>query len=309
MSGTAAQPSNNYAVRAAVIVILLVVGVAAGLYLASGPTSIPSSCASSTSSASSSSVSSSGSSTSTSTLSVAGSSLSPGSGKVIAVVAAENFWGSLISQLGGTHANVTSLISDPNTDPHEYQSNPSTATVISEAQLVIVNGAGYDTWALNIISASSSPNQRVINVQKLLGKPVNANPHFWYSPYYVNDTVKAMYNDLVAIDPADTAYFHQQYAALNSSLSQSYMSREVQIKQQFAGVPVASTEDMFVYMANATGLDVVSPPGFMTAVAEGNDPPALDVAFMQELLECGTGTVRVLVFNVQTVTPLTDSVK
>ena len=231
------------------------------------------------------------------------------SSKVIQVVAAENFWGSLVSQLGGTHVNVTSIVSDPNTDPHQYQSNPSNAISIANAQFVIVNGAGYDTWALSLIAASNTEGQVVLNVQQLIGQSIDANPHFWYSPYYVNDTVKAMYNDLVSIDPTDTTYFHQQYVSLNASLWQSFMSREVEIKQQYAGAPVAATEDIFAYMANATGLDVVSPPGFMQAVAEGNDPSAQDVATMQNLMEGGNSTVHVLVYNAQTVTPLTQSIK
>ena len=187
--------------------------------------------------------------------------------------------------------------------------NPANAIAIANAKFVIVNGAGYDTWALNLIAASNTPGQVVLNVQKLINQSIGANPHFWYSPYYVNDTVKAMYKDLVSIDPADTAYFHQQYANLNASLYQSYMSREVEIKQQFAGAPVAATEDIFVYMANATGLKVVSPPGFMEAVAEGNDPSAQDVATMQNLMEGGNSTVNVLVYNAQTVTPLTQNIK
>jgi len=232
-----------------------------------------------------------------------------GTSTVIQIVAGENFWGSLISQLGGAHVNVTSIVSDPNADPHEYEINPSNAIAIENAKLVIVNGAGYDTWALNLIAASNSPGQVVLNVQQLIKQPVDANPHFWYSPYYVNDTVKAMYNDLVSIDPTDASYFHQQYINLNASLWQTYMSREVQIKQQFAGVPVAATEDIFVYLANATGLNVVSPPGFMQAVAEGNDPSAQNVAAMEDLMEGGNSTVHVLVYNAQTVTPLTQNVK
>jgi zinc/manganese transport system substrate-binding protein len=227
----------------------------------------------------------------------------------ITIVAAENFWGSLVSQLGGTHVNVTSIVSDPNTDPHEYESNPADAIAITNARLVIVNGAGYDTWALNIISAENNPNQVVLNVQKLINQSVDANPHFWYSPYYVNYTVKAMYKDLISIDPGDSAYYKQQYATLNASLWSSYMSREVEIKQKFAGTPVASTESIFVYMANATGLEVVSPPGFMKAVAEGTDPSAQDVATFEQLLATGNSTVRVLVYNEQTVTPLTQSIK
>jgi zinc/manganese transport system substrate-binding protein len=118
-----------------------------------------------------------------------------------------------------------------------------------------------------------------------------------------------MYNELVSIDPTDTAYFHQQYIALNTSLWHSYMSREIQIKQQFRGTPVAATEDIFVYMANATGLNLVSPPAFMAAVAEGNDPSARDVATFQQLMQGGNSSVHVLVYNQQTVTPVTQNIK
>jgi zinc/manganese transport system substrate-binding protein len=231
------------------------------------------------------------------------------SSKVIKVVAAENFWGSLVSQLGGNHVSVLSIVSDPNVDPHQYEGNIADAQAVANASLVIVNGAGYDTWALNLISASNTPNQVVLNVQQLINQSVDANPHFWYSPYYVNDTVKAMYKDLVKLDPSDTAYFTQQYSSLNASLYSSYMSREVEIKQHYSGSPVAATEDIFIYMANATGLNVISPPGFMKAVAEGNDPSAQDVVTFQQLMQGGNSSVHVLVYNKQTVTPLTENIK
>ena len=225
---------------------------------------------------------------------------------VIPVVAAENFWGSLMSQLGGSRTQVLSIVTDPNADPHEYESNSQDAQAIAGAALVIVNGAGYDDWATKLIAASNTPHQVVLNVANLLGKKEGDNPHFWYSPYYVNDTVKAMYSDLVSIDPADAAYFTQQYANLNASLG-IYNARIHEIRQQFAGAKVASTESIFVYLANATGLILVSPPAFMDAVAEGNDPPAQSVVQFQQLLQ--NGTVSVLVYNAQTVTPLTQSIK
>ena len=224
----------------------------------------------------------------------------------VQIVAAENFWGSLASQLGGTHAKVTSIVTNPNTDPHEYESNSADAQAIANARLVIVNGAGYDTWALDLIAADNNPNQTVLNVQKLIGQSIGANPHFWYSPYYVNETVKAMYNDLVAIDPKNTAYYTQQYISLNASL-ETYNRRIDEIRQQFAGTPVASTESIFVYMANATGLDLVSPPAFMEAVAEGIDPPAQSIVQFQQLIQ--NGSIRVLVYNSQTITPLTENIE
>jgi len=225
---------------------------------------------------------------------------------VIPVVAAENFWGSLISQLGGSRTQVLSIVTDPNADPHEYESNSQDAQAIANAAFVIINGAGYDDWATKLIAASNTPHQVVLNVADLLGKKEGDNPHFWYSPTYVNDTVKAMYNDLLTIDPADTSYFTQQYISLNASLG-VYNSRISEIRAQFAGTKVASTESIFVYLANATGLDVVSPPAFMDAVAEGNDPPAQSVVQFQQLLQ--NGTVSVLVYNAQTVTPLTQNMK
>ncbi len=241
----------------------------------------------------------------------------------IKIVAAENFWGSLVSQLGGAHVNVTSIVSDPNADPHEYEANPADAEAIADAQYVIINGADYDNWALQIIAASNTPHQVVLNVQQMINTAVNpgcinlpyyavtgcTNPHFWYSPYYVNATVHAMYIDLVSIDPTYKSYYTSQYAALNSSLYTSYMWGEEYIKQNYGGAPVASTESIFAYMANATGLKLISPQGFMEAVAEGNDPSASDVATFQQELEGGNSTVRVLVYNEQTVTPLTQSIK
>jgi zinc/manganese transport system substrate-binding protein len=228
------------------------------------------------------------------------------SGGKIQVVAAENFWGSLVSQIGGTHTNVLSIVTDPNADPHEYETSASNAQAVASACLVIVNGAGYDSWAQRLVSASGSQHQSVLNVQELLNVSPDANPHFWYSPYYVNDTVKAIYRDLVSIDPADSAYYTQEYASLNASLG-VYNARIHEIASQFAGTKVAATEDIFVYLANATRLDLISPPAFMQAVAEGSDPPAASVATFQQQLE--NGSVNLLVYNQQTVTPLAQNMK
>ncbi len=262
---------TTYIVIAAVLVVLIIAGVFVGIYLSSN-----------------------------------GNSGITSSSSQIQVVAAENFWGSLITQLGGTRVSVISIVSDPNADPHEYESNTANAIAIANARLVIVNGAGYDTWALQLIAASNTPHQVVLNVQELINQPTGANPHFWYSPTYVNDTVNAMYQDLVSIDPSHTTYYTQQYAALNASLG-VYNARIVEIKQQFAGVKVGATEDIFEYLATPCGLDLVSPTAFMDAVAEGNDPPAQSIVQFQNLIT--NGTISVLVYNEQTVTPLTQSIK
>ena len=222
------------------------------------------------------------------------------------IVAAENFWGSLIQQLAGNQAQVFTIVTDPNADPHEFESTTKDAIAVSNANFVIVNGAGYDDWALKLISANSNPNQEVLNIANLVGASVGSNPHFWYDPTYVADAVRQMYADLISLNQSETGYFTQQYESLNASLDSYYQSIN-QIKQQFAGTEVASTESIFVYLANATGLNLVSPSAFMEAVSEGNDPPAQSIVQFQQQLE--SGKVKMLVYNSQTVTPITEEME
>lgn len=228
------------------------------------------------------------------------------SSNVIAVVAAENFWGSLVAQLGGTHVSVLSIVSDPNADPHDYESNTSDAIAISNARLVILNGDGYDDWCTQLLGSSPSPGRTVVNAQQVVGAPLGVNPHFWYDQKYVVQVVAAIYSALVSIDPVDRGYYGQQNSALSASLGVVW-AREAEIQAKFGGTNVSSTESIFQYMANSTGLNLVSPYEFMEAVAEGNDPPAWSVTVFQDQLE--SGNVSVLVYNLQTVTPLTQQMK
>ena len=229
---------------------------------------------------------------------------------VVQVVAAENFWGSLVSQLGGTRTQVLSIVTDPNADPHDYESNAADARAFATASLVIVNGAGYDTWAQHLMSANGIPNQKLLNVADLLGKKEGDNPHFWYSPNYVNVTVHEIYLDLVSIDPSSTTYYHQQYTSLNASLS-GYNARIDAIRQLYQGTRVASTESIFEYLAAATGLNLISPPGFMKAVSEGSGVTAQDQATFLSQIQNRTapGNATLLVFNLQTATQLTEQMK
>jgi zinc/manganese transport system substrate-binding protein len=229
-----------------------------------------------------------------------------GGGRVLQVVAAENFWGSLAAQIGGTHVHVLSIVSDPNADPHEYESNASDARAVAQADYVIENGAGYDSWMGKLLAAGANPHRRMLDVASFLGITQGDNPHVWYDPAYVNEVSAKIEADLAALDPADAGYFAAQYAALKVRLA-GYQDRIGAIKAQFAGTQVAATEDIFTYLASASGLDLISPPAFTQAVAEGNDPPASSIVQFEDQLKAGT--VRMLVYNEQTVTPLTDSIK
>jgi zinc/manganese transport system substrate-binding protein len=233
-------------------------------------------------------------------------SLARADAPAITVIAGENFWGSLVSQLGGDKVSVTSIVSDPNADPHEYESNSNDAKLFATANYVILNGAGYDSWGNALLSASTNSGRKVLVVADLLGKKEGDNPHFWYSPDFVNRVIAQMETDLISIDPKDTDYFQAQYKTLQSSLAE-YQKRIANIKQSFGGTKVASTESIFVYLADAAGLNLISPPEFIDAVAEGNDPPASSVVQFEKQIK--SHEPQVLVYNEQTVTPLTDNMK
>jgi len=231
---------------------------------------------------------------------------SPVSGGIIQVVAGENFWGSIATQLGGTHANVFSVVSDPNADPHEFESNTGDARAFAQANYVILNGAGYDTWGQKLLDANPVSGRKVFNIADLLGKKEGDNPHFWYDPDYVELVIKQITRDYQSLDPADAAYFSQQQTAFENSII-PYYQRIASIKQSFGGTKIGGTESIVVYLANALGLDLISPPEFMNAVAEGNDPPAQTVAEFQQ--QISQKEISVLVYNIQTATAVTTNLK
>ena len=228
------------------------------------------------------------------------------SGKTLQVVAGQNFWGSIAAQLGGTHVSVTSVVTNPNADPHDYESSAQDARLFTTADYVILNGAGYDAWGSKLLSANPNANRKVLTVAELLNKKAGDNPHFWYNPDWVEQVADKITADYKAIDSADAAYFSQQRDILRTALK-PFHDRIAKIKSTFPGVAVGSTESIFVYMATALGLNLISPPEFMQAVAEGNDPPAQTVAEFHD--QVARKKIKVLIYNVQTSTNITEDLK
>ncbi len=225
---------------------------------------------------------------------------------LISVVAGENFWGSIAAQLGGSRASVHSVVTDPNADPHEYETNTQDARTFAEADLVILNGAGYDNWGQKLLDANSSSHRTVVNVAQLLGRRLGDNPHFWYDPGYVLTVAEKITAEYKAIDSGGALYYDQQRSAFASALK-PYTDRIAEIKSRYAGVPIGSTENIFVYMAGALGLNLLSPPEFMNAAAQGTDPPASALATFHD--QVAGNRIKVLVYNIQASSALTVSLK
>jgi zinc/manganese transport system substrate-binding protein len=223
-----------------------------------------------------------------------------GSGKV-EVVAAENFWGSIATQVGGDHAHVTSVIVNPDTDPHAYEPTPADARLIAGAKYVIVNGAGYDAWAPRLLAANPVSDRTVLTVGDFIGKKEGDNPHMWYSPTYVDKVVDKIASDLAAVDPADASYFDQQKTAYRTTGLKAYHDTINAIKTKYSGVPVGATESIFSYLAADTGLNLITPYDYLKAISEGTDPSPADKATV--LQQIADKKIKVFVFNTQNSTP------
>ncbi len=224
-----------------------------------------------------------------------------GSGAVINVAASINAWGSIVGQLGGDHVHASSIITSPDTDPHDYEPTPADGRVIADARLFVENGVGYDAWAAKAVQANPDAARQVIDVGQLLDIPAGGNPHRWYSPADVATVADAITAGLKKIDPADAAYFDKQRQTFGASGLARYNAVIADIKTKFAGVPVGASESIFAPLSDALGLKLLTPPSFLKAISEGTDPSPADESAIDA--QIATKQIKVYVFNSQNSTP------
>ncbi len=217
------------------------------------------------------------------------------------MVAAENFWGSIAKQIGGSHANVTSIITNPNTDPHAYEPTAQDGRIIASAQMVIENGVGYDSWAAQLIAANPSPSQVILNVGTLVGIPLGGNPHRWYDPANVYQVISAITTDYQKLDPANEAYFAAQKNAFETKSLASYNALIKEIRAKYSGTPIGASESIVSPLAQALGLKLITPYTFLQAISEGTDPTAADKATIDHQIK--TKQIKIYIFNSQNATP------
>ena len=225
---------------------------------------------------------------------------------VVHVVAAENFWGNITSQLGGRDVRVTSLITNPNADPHLFETSAADAATLAQAQVVVENGAGYDTWMQSLLSADAGHPRIVVAASVLHVTGSDPNPHLWYDLPRVPVVAAAITAALVKAAPQDAATFRAALTRFDSSLVPIDATLAA-IKRNFHNVSVAYTERVPGYALAAAGLDVKTPPGFARSIEEGVDPGSADTLAMQQLIT--KHDINVLLYNVQTVTPVTSQMR
>ena len=218
------------------------------------------------------------------------------------IVAAENFYGDIAKQIGGPNVSVTSILSNPDQDPHLFELSPSVARDVSDAHIVIYNGIDYDPWIEKLLVAARSANRKTIVVADLIGKKTGDNPHIWYDPATISALAKRLSETLVAEDPADKAGYQQRLSRFDESLK-PIQAKIAELRQRFAGTPVTATEPIFGYMFEALGMQVRN-QAFQLAVMNDTEPSASDIISFEDDLK--THRVKLLIYNSQATDPIAE---
>jgi zinc/manganese transport system substrate-binding protein len=229
------------------------------------------------------------------------------SGAGLAVVAAENVYGDIAQQIGGTHLHVTSILSDPNADPHLFEPGSRNGLAVATARVVIQNGVGYDSFMTKLEHASPTSKRTVLTIADVLGvRGRDANPHLWYDVPALGRIAHAIAAELERADPAHTSAYRTGLARFNASLEP--LRREVaRIRASSGGEAVAYTEPVPGYLLDAAGLRNLAPSAFTRAIEDGTEPSPQAVNLMTQLI---TGRkVKVLLYNSQAVSPITARVR
>jgi zinc/manganese transport system substrate-binding protein len=224
---------------------------------------------------------------------------------VVVAVGAQNTYANVIAQIGGPYVRVTAIESNPNTDPHTFQTSASVSEVVSAAELIVQNGLGYDSFMDSIENAAPNSVRKVITVQHLLGLPDSTpNPHLWYSPATMPAVAKAIETDLSQLRPAHAGYFRAQLAKFNASLK-PWLAAIASFRAAYPGVPVATTEPVGDYLLQAMGTQNLTPFGLQADIMNGVDLSPQYVTLEENLFS--EHKVKVFVYNQQVVDSVTAS--
>jgi zinc/manganese transport system substrate-binding protein len=223
------------------------------------------------------------------------------------VVAAENTYGNIASQIGGSHVSVTSILTSPSADPHLFEPGTSTDLAIADAKVVLQNGLGYDAFMTRLENAAPNKSRVVVTMADVLGVHGDtANPHLWYDVPRLDRIASATAAALTRADPSHADAYRRGLHRFERSLA-PLRSEVAVIRTRFHGVPVAYTEPVPGYLVAAAGLRNLAPDSFTRPLEEGTEPSPSAVAATRELIV--RHRIRALLYNAQAVSPSTAQLR
>lgn len=220
----------------------------------------------------------------------------------IEVAASVNQWGTVAKALGGDNVNVTSIINSTNVDAHDYEPTTSDIAKLQKAQVIIVNGAGYDAWA---VKAAQTANATIVNAAEVGGVNDDENPHVWFSADVrkaVAQAITEAYEQADAAKKNDFDKMNDQWTAEENNVE----SKIAEVKQKTDGLTYAATESVASYLAEDMGLTDATPSGYARATANESEPTPTDIKQFTDALKAGE--IKLLVVNTQEESELTDKI-
>lgn len=236
----------------------------------------------------------------------------------LTIVTSTDVWGNVAKSIGGEQVEVESIITDPNVDPHSYESTPRDAATISDADLVLYNGGGYDEFIPQLLSADSEDKPTVQAVEDDEGgehghehgedghdHDHGDNEHVWYDPHQVGHVAEDLAAQLGELRPENTEQFNQaaeQFKERTGGLE----DRIAALAEKHRGKQVIVTEPIAHYLVQEAKLRDVTPDSFVNAVESETDPPAQAVAAITDRVS--SGQADAVIYNPQTESPVTRNV-
>ncbi|MDH6520820.1 zinc/manganese transport system substrate-binding protein [Streptomyces sp. SAI-135] len=234
-------------------------------------------------------------------------SAAPAAASRVAVVASTDVYGDIVSRIGGDKVSVTSVITDPDQDPHSYEASTQNQLALSKAKVVVENGGGYDDFVDRMLKSGGNSSAEVINAVKVSGRTApeggELNEHVWYDFPAVARIADRIAAALGRADPANADAYTKNADAFKADLK-PLEAKEAQIRKEHGGAAIAVTEPVPLYMTEASGLVDRTPAEFSEAIEEGDD---VSPKVLREALALFSGKqVEALVYNEQTSGPQTE---
>ncbi len=229
----------------------------------------------------------------------------PLSAAPLKIVAAENFYGGVAHQIAGPDAGVTSILTNPNQDPHEFTSSARTALAVAQADIVIYSGIGYDDWMAKLLGTPGRPGRVVIDVAALIGAKDGDNPHIWYDPRTMPALGAKLVEILSRANPSGAASYRQALALFLASM-QPELDQIAALKKRTQDMEVTATEPVFGYLAAALGFKMLN-YDFQVNVMNDTEPSAAQTAAFETTLS--SREAKILFYNSQVTDPTTDRLR
>jgi zinc/manganese transport system substrate-binding protein len=228
----------------------------------------------------------------------------------LTIVSSTNVWGDVASSVGGDLVQVVSIIDSFSQDPHSYEASARDQLAVNDADVVVANGGGYDSFIDTLAEAAGNSNIVYAYLPEEGEEEDHAteegdhdhdhahgNEHVWYDFHVVEDFATRLAEQLRTLDPDNAAQYTANLEEFLVGI-ESLEERAAVVAGSVSGAKVISSEPVADYLLAELGLTNITPESFSQAIEEELDVSPADLLEIQNLIS--TNSVNLFVVNIQT---------